>query len=120
MQIYHSFFEIERPHASVGVVGAFDGVHLGHQQLLRAAVDAAFCRLIERWHPDRAAPGDPEAVREAQRMVQAINDAYQTLVKIAPNSAEPPAPQQTATPPALSKVEGPRTSSEEFFRNPTN
>jgi riboflavin kinase / FMN adenylyltransferase len=44
MQIYHSFFEIERPHASVGVVGAFDGVHLGHQQLLRAAVDDAYAR----------------------------------------------------------------------------
>ena len=44
MQIYHSFIEIERPHASVCVVGAFDGVHLGHQQLLRAAVDDAYAR----------------------------------------------------------------------------
>ena len=44
MQIVHSFSEIERPHASVCVVGAFDGVHLGHQQLLRAAVDDAYAR----------------------------------------------------------------------------
>ncbi len=61
----------------------------------REAVDAAYCRLLERWHPDRAASGDPEAVREAQRMVQAINDAHQTLVKVAPDSVKPPVPPPT-------------------------
>ena len=55
----------------------------------RAEMDAAFCRLIERWHPDRMAPANAEAVLEAQRKVQAINEAYQTLSKIAPNSGKP-------------------------------
>lgn len=64
----------------------------------REAVEAAYCRLLERWHPDRAASGGggPEAVREAQRMVQAVNDAYQTLVKIAPGSAKAPTPPPAA------------------------
>ena len=66
----------------------------------RAAVDAAFYRLIERSHPDRAASGGPEAVREAQRVVQAINEAYHTLAKIAPNSAAPAAPLPTSAAPA--------------------
>ena len=61
----------------------------------RAELDAAFCRLIERWHPDRVTATDPEAVTEAQRMVQAINDAYQTLARIAPNSAKPTTPSPT-------------------------
>ena len=46
MQIFHSFSEIERPHASVCTVGTFDGVHLGHQQLLRTVVDDAHTRGI--------------------------------------------------------------------------
>jgi PEGA domain/DnaJ domain len=54
----------------------------------RAAVDAAYCRLVERWHPDRAASDGAEAIREAQRMVQSINDAYHTLAKISPNSVK--------------------------------
>jgi hypothetical protein len=66
----------------------------------RVAVDAAYCRLIERWHPDRAASSGPEAVREAQRMVQAINDAYQTLAKIAPDSAKPSPPLPPSAAPA--------------------
>ena len=66
----------------------------------RAAVDAAFFRLIERWHPDRTASGGPEAVREAQHMVQAINDAYQTLSKIAPTSTAPTAPLPMSAAPA--------------------
>ena len=52
----------------------------------RDAVEAAYCRLLERWHPDRVAAGDSEAAREAQRMVQAVNEAYLTLAKIAPGS----------------------------------
>jgi PEGA domain/DnaJ domain len=64
------------------------------------AVDSAFCRLIERWHPDRAASGGPEAVREAQRMVQAINDAHHTLAQAVPKSARPPAPLRTTAAPA--------------------
>ena len=52
----------------------------------RAAMDAAYCRLVERWHPDRAASAGPEAILTAQRMVQTINDAYHTLAKIAPGS----------------------------------
>ncbi len=73
----------------------------------RAAVDDAYCRLIERWHPDRAATGGPEAAREAQRMVQAINDAYNTLAKIAPNTAQPatlPTPAKSQPPPPAATV----------------
>jgi riboflavin kinase/FMN adenylyltransferase len=44
MQLYSSFAEIERPHAAVCTVGTFDGVHLGHQHLLRALVDDAHTR----------------------------------------------------------------------------
>lgn len=46
MQIYHSFGDIERPYASVCSVGTFDGVHLGHQRLLRALVDDAHTRGV--------------------------------------------------------------------------
>ena len=46
MQVFHSFDEIERPRASVCTVGTFDGVHLGHQQLLRAEVDDAHTRGV--------------------------------------------------------------------------
>ena len=44
MQKFHSFSEIERHSASVCTVGTFDGVHLGHQRLLRAVVDDAHTR----------------------------------------------------------------------------
>lgn len=58
----------------------------------RAAVDAAYCRLVEKWHPDRAAASGPDAVREAQRMVQSINEAYHTLAKISPVAVKSPTP----------------------------
>jgi hypothetical protein len=64
----------------------------------RAAVDAAYCRLVERWHPDRTASEGPEAIREAQRMIQAINDAYHTLAKISPNSVKSSAPLPAQNP----------------------
>ena len=44
MHLYQSFTELEqslRPAGSVCTVGTFDGVHLGHQVLLRALVDDA-------------------------------------------------------------------------------
>ena len=44
MQLFHSFSAIEQPPASVCTVGTFDGVHLGHQALLRSAVDDAHTR----------------------------------------------------------------------------
>jgi len=66
----------------------------------RETVEAAYCRLLERWHPDRVASGKPEALSEAQRMVQVINEAYQTLVKIAPGSPKVSTPAPTAAPPA--------------------
>jgi len=47
MQLYHSFAEIEQPFRPVGsvcTVGTFDGVHLGHQALLRSMVDDAHTR----------------------------------------------------------------------------
>jgi riboflavin kinase/FMN adenylyltransferase len=46
MQLFHSFIEIERPVGSVCTVGTFDGVHLGHQALLRALVDDAHTRGV--------------------------------------------------------------------------
>ena len=58
----------------------------------RDAVETAYCRLLERWHPDRIKPaGDPAAVQKATRMVQAINEAYRTLDKIAPAAVKTPA-----------------------------
>ena len=68
----------------------------------RDAVETAYCRLLERWHPDRVTPaGDPAAVREATRMVQVVNEAYQTLMKIAPASTETkPAPGRPTSEPA--------------------
>ena len=46
MQLFHSFTEIDRPVGSVCTVGTFDGVHLGHQALLRAMVDDAHTRGV--------------------------------------------------------------------------
>ena len=71
----------------------------------RPAVDAAYCRLIELWHPDRAATGGPDAIREAQRRVEDINAAYYTLAKIAPNSVESATPASAQNPePAAPKL----------------
>jgi len=72
----------------------------------RDAVEAAYCRLLARWHPDRITPaGDPAAIREANLIVQAVNEAYQTLSKIAPLAealpATPPAPAQPRNKPAI-------------------
>ena len=46
MQLFHSFTEIECPAGSVCTVGTYDGVHLGHQALLRALVDDAHTRGV--------------------------------------------------------------------------
>jgi riboflavin kinase / FMN adenylyltransferase len=46
MQVYQSFAEVDPPRAAVCTVGTFDGVHLGHQQLLRALVDDAHTRGV--------------------------------------------------------------------------
>src|SRR5438132_579073 len=66
----------------------------------RDAIEAAYCRLLERWHPDKVAAGDADAAREAQRMVQAVNEAYLTLAKIAPGAdpAKAPAVAPAAAP----------------------
>jgi riboflavin kinase/FMN adenylyltransferase len=47
MPLLHSFAEIEHPVPSVCSVGAFDGVHLGHQQLIRAVVSDARARSAQ-------------------------------------------------------------------------
>jgi hypothetical protein len=66
----------------------------------RAAIEAAYFKMMERWHPDRVAPSaGPEAVQEAHRMVAQVNEAYRTLDKIAPK-AEAPAPTPPAGAPA--------------------
>lgn len=75
----------------------------------RDAIETAYCRLLERWHPERITPaGDPNAVRKANEMVQAINEAYRNLLKVAPapaptkppfNSAPSPAGRPTSAPP---------------------
>lgn len=83
----------------------------------RIEVDNAYCRLLERWHPDHVAPADdPEALREATHMVQVINDAYQTLIKTAPLFAaqtpepaiaprkKPALPPLTSIPVSISKA----------------
>lgn len=46
MQVHHSFDEVDTLRASVCTVGTFDGVHLGHQQLIRALVDDAHTRGV--------------------------------------------------------------------------
>ena len=80
----------------------------------RGAVDDAYIRLIEHWHPDQVAARGPEAVREAQRMVKAINEAYHTLAKIAPSTTVAPttpssrfAPAGAPKTPVQGKVDGP-------------
>jgi len=52
----------------------------------RAEVDAAYVRLVEKWHPDRAANQGHDAVRESQRQVQIVNEAYKLLAAIAPGA----------------------------------
>ncbi len=64
----------------------------------RDAVEAAYCRLLEKWHPDRVTPaGDPAALREAARMVGVLNEAYITLSKIAPAAGTKPTFLSTET-----------------------
>lgn len=56
----------------------------------RQAVDAAYCRLVERWQPPAAGGFDnPQAAQEAQRHLREINEAYHTLAKVVPASAKP-------------------------------
>ena len=47
MQLFHSFEEITQPVASVCTVGTFDGVHLGHQQLIHSVVHDAKSRGVQ-------------------------------------------------------------------------
>lgn len=47
MRLLHTFDEITHPVPSVASVGAFDGVHLGHQQLIRAVVNDAQARDVQ-------------------------------------------------------------------------
>jgi len=74
----------------------------------RDAVQAAYSRLIERWHPDGiAASGGPKAVEKAKQMIQAINTAYQTLTKTSA-AAGPPGPNSPVPAPG-SAAGGPKT-----------
>jgi len=47
MQRLHSFDEIRDPAPTICTVGAFDGVHLGHQRLIRAVVAEARARQAQ-------------------------------------------------------------------------
>lgn len=47
MQLLHSFDEIRVPVPSACTIGAFDGVHLGHQQLIRAMVGDARAQGVQ-------------------------------------------------------------------------
>lgn len=44
MQLFHTFEAIPQPIATVCTVGTFDGVHLGHQQLIHSVVNDAKAR----------------------------------------------------------------------------
>lgn len=76
----------------------------------RDAVQAAYRRLIERWHPDGvAAAGGPEAVAKAKLMIQAINTAYQTLDKLAAAPGAVPPPPNPPPPASASGAAGARS-----------
>lgn len=47
MRILHSLFQPNPPGASICTVGAFDGVHLGHQQLIHAVVNQAHAQRAQ-------------------------------------------------------------------------
>jgi len=47
MHILHSLFQHDPPGASICTVGAFDGVHLGHQQLIHAVVNQAHAQRAQ-------------------------------------------------------------------------
>lgn len=47
MQLIHSFDDIHDPVPSACSIGTFDGVHLGHQQLIRAVVNAGHERNVQ-------------------------------------------------------------------------
>ena len=41
MQLFHSFQEVTNCQGAVVALGTFDGVHLGHQKVMRTAIDKA-------------------------------------------------------------------------------
>lgn len=41
MQVFHSFEEAQDYTATVVALGTFDGVHLGHQMVMKTAIDTA-------------------------------------------------------------------------------
>lgn len=47
MHIHHAFEQSNGSTPSVCTIGTFDGVHLGHQQLIRAAIDDAHARAAQ-------------------------------------------------------------------------
>ncbi len=46
MQLLHAFDEVSHPVPSACAIGTFDGMHLGHQQLIRAMTDEARQRNV--------------------------------------------------------------------------
>lgn len=62
MQLLHSFNESTTPLPSVCSVGTFDGVHLGHQHLIRAVVNEAQARAQARGVQSHESYGDFQSV----------------------------------------------------------
>ena len=110
MQIHHAFQQSTGHIPSICTIGTFDGVHLGHQQLIRATINEAQARkaqsVVITFHPHpRVALGrgsvsyltSPQ--EKAAQMQQLGVDVLLVL----------PFTQQTAQTPALQFVEWMRT-----------
>lgn len=93
--VAHGVEQVE-PGASVVTIGNFDGVHLGHQVLLRRTVDAATDRGLRAvavtFDPHPAAvlrPGsEPPSLASLEERIERIQDAGTDLVLVLPFTDE--------------------------------
>src|SRR5690348_15735486 len=89
MTVAHTPDELEaRPRAVA--IGTFDGVHVGHQRILRAAVDAGLTPTVVTFdpHPRVVLGNRVELLTTLERRLELLGDAGIADVLVVPFTAE--------------------------------
>ncbi len=89
MRVAHAPDELERRPRAVAI-GTFDGVHLGHRAVLRAAVDAGLTPTVVTFdpHPRTVLGHRVELLATLERRLELLADAAIEETLVVPFSAE--------------------------------